>query len=432
MRVITGSNAEPSPLRPDYSESPTVEIGFLNRVHTAANGTETRAMARRHPLIRSRFTSFHHGHEECARVLAWLSSTANSSAVLFPDFRELCWGRVTRGSRVIHLLDEAPGFAVGRHVQLEQDSWEWASRITAVSADGRRLTLADALPIDAPHEIGSYSVRTVVPGSLEGETQVQMITGDMLTVSASFLSFPGLHDYPISADAPVYFSGESDTAQSVSLTRNARAIDNGGRRIEVMGPDAYRAVRVIQVNHRPMEPRECEATRRFIDRCRGRLRSFTMPRPAVQGVLLEAASGSSQFPAPGFVISAIQTYALGGRRLHRFVFDGDPAKVVEPVQVSDPGEGRRQLVDLSFPNGLTARFRRFYGDPRYPVVYEAIAMSDGSDPAQFIAPAAPPVPGSGSLVSTYRLASDGVTLTYLSKCIFDVSLSCIELPDGRV
>ena len=50
-------------------------------------------------------------------------------------------------------------------------------------------------------------LRTAVPGSLEGETQVQMITGDMLTVSAALASFSGLHSYPISADAPVFFSG---------------------------------------------------------------------------------------------------------------------------------------------------------------------------------------------------------------------------------
>ena len=57
-------------------------------------------------------------------------------------------------------------------------------------------------------------------------------------------------------------------------------------------------------------------------------------------------------------------------------------------------------------------------------------VSDGSDPAAFVAPAEPPV--GGTLNSAVRLASDTITLTYQTKDTFDVSIACFELPDGRV
>lgn len=430
-RIIDGSEFFPNPLRPDFAQDPTVEIGFDTLIRTSENGTETRIMRRRSPTIRTVYSATVIGKDKCQRILEWLSGTANSTAVAVPDFRAQSDALTASGRTFLKLPERHPGFSAGRHVQVDSGPFSQIARIVSVSPNGLNLNLDREVSDGFPSGVaeGGCVVRTVVPGSVSDATKVDMLNGSAMSLTLDLKSFPGMHDYPISAGAPVHFLGGGPTPQGVEVTRLFRNYDGIGRRIEIGGSDSYRPGRVIRVDHRAMGREDAEATRKFIDRCRGRMRRFGMPERAVQAMLVDTRTAANEFPAPGFSLTKVETYSRSGKRLHRFIFDATPGKVVEPVQVDDPGEDRRQEVDLTF-GARTVRFRRYFEDPTNPVVYEAISVSDGSDPAAFVAPAAPPV--NGSLISRWRLATDVVTLTYLKDDTFDVSFGCFELPDGRV
>lgn len=424
--IIDGSEVLPNPLFPSFKDSPTVEISFSTRISESANGTETRVMRRRTPVIKVKYRSTVF-QEDLERALEFLAGAGNASAIAAPDFRAMEMATVVRGARAITLRRPAPGFAAGRMVQISSGSFAMIAVIESVA--GLTLTIDRDVPNAYPAASGSAHVQTVVPASLISASDVTLHTGIAGTVEVEFESFPGLHAYPIDPDAPVFFLGGGPEDQTIEIERRFESYGYGGRRIEVGGPNAFRPSRIITMSHRAMTAEGAEATRKFIDRCRGRLRAFDIPSAAIQSVAVSAASAANQFPSPGHAITSVLTYSLSGKRLHRIVFDGTPSLVVEPVQTRDPGADRRQLVDLTFGSRVV-RMRRFFGDPAHPVVYEAISVSDGSNPNAFIAPATPPT--AGRLISTYRLASDTVTLTYLSKSAFDAAIRCYELPDRRV
>lgn len=422
MRIIDGKNMVANPLEPNLASSP-VELGiaFETAIYRSDNGTEQRVSRRRHPIINTKYTSTGIGQKKAQNLLEFLSNAGNSGCIALHDMRAVRRGAGLTGSKQITLATRHPDFHAGGYVQIRSADDITVNRIAEVI--NRTVFLQDPMPFGGD----ALLIYSVVPGSMSQETRVATIANGAVEIAFEGRSFPGTHEYPIYPDHPAIFRASGDNSPTFTSTRNFSNIGWSGVRQEIAGADWLFASRMIELEHRALGEQNITNIRRFIDRCQGRLRSFDMPARAVPGLITSVEAAGNAFPRYGQV-TTIRSRVNNGARLIRFDINGAENVHAEPMQLSDPGPDRRQVVMMTTQDGRVFHLIRDFRNP-LAIEYRVIAVDDRSDPLS--APIASNAFASAEILSRFRLAADSISIKYYSNHAADVALRVIELADGR-